>query len=758
MKSFKGIAMVLKQLAAVSSALGLLFRVLLFVSIYLTASIEMPASTDSLEKAAPKAPDNKKPEIYNNLAKAYQNISAVKSNKYSHLALQFSQKAGDRKNESAAYFNLGINSVSFNKIAEAADYFRRSLEIRQALGDKPLIASSYNALGNVTRLAGNNQQALEYYFKSLEIRKALGDNLMIAATYNNIGIVYKFWGKFEKALEYYLFSLKYSEAAGDTSIIIPSLINIGNIYSEMKDYRRSLDYYFKVLEISQKINNLAEVASAYNSIGTSYNYMNDFVKAIQYFNSSYQMAQQTGNIATQSNALNNLGESYHRMKQFDTALKYYELSAALSTPGEDLFSNATSLNNIGAIYRSKGEYKKALEYLLKSMEINNQHNNINTLVDNYINLALVYEGLGDYKKAFQYYRLFSETKDTLASESVNKRIYEIQMKYETDKKQKEIELLKREKEKESAINDYLYALLAMGTLLIIVVLVMFLIKLRANKTLAQKNELIIAQKDRLAKTLEDLNRTNEANERYLSILSEELARASDYVISLIPAEIKTGSIKTQWMLKPSSKLGGDTLGYHWLDSENLAIYLLDVSGHGVGASLHAISILNTIKYQNLKNTDFKHPEQVLHSLNKAFQMREHNNLFCTFWYGVYNKSTRELKYASAGHPPAFLLNGSGSVNQLYTKNFVIGGTRQYDFVSSSVKLKPHSRLFVFSDGVYEIWDENGNIWSINDLKDFIAGQPAEEGNEIKSLYHHVIEYHRNETLDDDFSILKVIFD
>lgn len=750
--------MELKHLAAFKLTRVFVCPWVLFILFTLSSSISEATVPDSLEKAVTKAPDKDKPEIYNNLAKAYQNISADKSVKYSNLALQYSQKAGDKKNESAAYFNLGISYVSSNKIAEATDYFNKSLEIRQALGDKLLIASSLNALGNVTRIAGKNQQALDYYFKSLEIRKAIGDNLLIAATYNNIGIVYKFWGKFEKALEYYLFSLKYSEIGRDTSIIIPSLINIGNIYAELRNYRKSLEYYFKVLEISQKTNNLSEVASAYNSIGTSYNYLNEPEKALQYFNSSYQLAKETGNVATQGNALNNLGESYHRLKQYDTALKYYELSAGLSDSGEDLYSNATSLNNIGSIYRSKGDYKKALPYLLKSLKINEEHQNINTLGDNYINLAFVYEGLGDYKKAFQYYRRFTEVNDSLSSESLNKKIYEIQMKYETGKKQKEIELLKREKDKESEVKDYLYALLILGVLFILVILVLLIIKLRANRMLAQKNGLISSQKDQLAKTLDDLNRTNEANERYLSLLSEELARASDYVISLIPAELKSGNIRTRWMLKPSSRLGGDSFGYHWLDKDNLAIYLLDVSGHGIGAALHAVSILNTIKFQTLKNTDYYVPSQLLASLNKTFQMSEHNNLFFTFWYGVYNMETRELKYASAGHPPAFLIDSSGGMSLLITKNFVIGGTKKYDYSGSSIIVAPGSRLFVFSDGVYEIWDKAGNLWSIEELNEFIGKQPADSGKELENLYNFVIDYHQSDTLDDDFSIIKVNFD
>lgn len=712
---------------------------------------------DSLERAAKSASDLRKPEIYNDLAKAYQNNSTEKSIFYANLALESSQKSGDRRTEAKALFILGINYVSINKISEATAFFNKSLEIRLELGDKPEIATSYNAMGNVSRLAGKNQTALDYYFKSLEIRKLLGDKLLIGATYNNIGVIYKLWGNYEKALQYYLYSLKYAELAKDTTIIIPALINIGNIYSDLKNYRKSLDYYFKVLDISQKINNLSEVASAYNSIGTSYNYLNDTYTAINYFNKSNQLAKQIGNLSLQSNALNNLGESYHQRGDLDKALEYYQMSADLAYGSDDLYSNATSLNNIGSIYRSKKEYKKALPFLLKSLQLNSSHNNYNTIKENYINLAWVYEGLGDYKKAFYYYNLYSQVNDSLSSESIFKKINEIQFKYENDKKEKEILNLKKEREKESEAKNYLYALLILGILLIIVIFVLFLIKLKNNRLLEEKNQLISIQKDKLSETIENLNIINEANERYLNILSEELTKASDYVISLIPGELKNGDIKTQWMLKPSSRLGGDTFGYHWIDSDNLATYLLDVSGHGVGASLHAISILNTIKFQSLKNTDFRLPHIVLESLNKAFPMKNHNNLFFTIWYGVYNKITRTLVYASAGHPPAILIDESGISELLGTKNFIIGGIKNFEYSSNSIQIKPNAKLFIFSDGVYEIWDSNGNLWSIDELAEFIRKHSVDSKDEIKYLYNFVTSYHGREILEDDFSILKFTF-
>jgi sigma-B regulation protein RsbU (phosphoserine phosphatase) len=174
----------------------------------------------------------------------------------------------------------------------------------------------------------------------------------------------------------------------------------------------------------------------------------------------------------------------------------------------------------------------------------------------------------------------------------------------------------------------------------------------------------------------NLLQRNEAYEALLvsqQLLAAELAMAADYVISLLPKPITEGSVQTRWRYFPSTQLGGDCFGYHWIDEDHFAMYLLDVCGHGVGAALLSVSALNVLRAQTLPNTDFRVPDRVLASLNDAFQMQDHNDLYFTIWYGVFNRSTREIRYASGGHPPAILIAGAGETSQLITQNFFIGG-------------------------------------------------------------------------------------
>jgi sigma-B regulation protein RsbU (phosphoserine phosphatase) len=260
----------------------------------------------------------------------------------------------------------------------------------------------------------------------------------------------------------------------------------------------------------------------------------------------------------------------------------------------------------------------------------------------------------------------------------------------------------------------------------------------------------------------NLLQRNEAYEALLAhqqAMAAELALAANYVMSLLPKPIAEGPVRTQWRYVPSTQLGGDCFGYHWIDDDHFAIYLLDVCGHGVGAALLSVSALNVLRSQTLRNVDFHFPEQVLTSLNESFQMEEHNNLYFTIWYGVYCKSRREIRYASGGHPPALLFAADGTAKQLITHSFFIGGMPDSPYQSGVISVPDGAaRLYVFSDGAYEVDRKEGGMWTLEELEAYLLPHLPDEEGEIDALYRFLQEMRGEKTLDDDFSMLRVAMD
>jgi sigma-B regulation protein RsbU (phosphoserine phosphatase) len=243
-------------------------------------------------------------------------------------------------------------------------------------------------------------------------------------------------------------------------------------------------------------------------------------------------------------------------------------------------------------------------------------------------------------------------------------------------------------------------------------------------------------------------------------LGDELKDAARYVFSLLPETLQ-GDITTSWTYIPCTSLGGDAFGYHWVDDTHFAIYLLDVCGHGVGAALLSISAMNVLRSQTLSHTNFLDPGSVLKSLNDAFPMEKHNNMFFTMWYGVYNKLTRELVYASGGHPPAILITGDTEETakpvKLKTAGLVIGGMSDMEFETGSITVGPYNKLYVFSDGVYELDRKDGTMLQIDEFIDVLTQKSPPGKKDLDRILEFGHSVYGEGPFLDDFSIVEATF-
>lgn len=239
-------------------------------------------------------------------------------------------------------------------------------------------------------------------------------------------------------------------------------------------------------------------------------------------------------------------------------------------------------------------------------------------------------------------------------------------------------------------------------------------------------------------------------------LQSELSEAAIFVFSILPEPIKSDLI-VEWRFIPSRELGGDAFGYHYIDEENLAIYLIDVAGHGVGSALLSVSVVNIMRTQSLTDTDFHNPSDVLFSLNQVFQMDNHGDKFFTLWYGVLNKKTLELKYSCAGHPPAFLarmtFNNIKEIQKIGTRNNFIGFLPNIKFESKSFKMQKRDSLYIYSDGLSELLDKNNKMISEDE---FIKSINEYDDKSIDELLINLRDKQKNHTFTDDCSIIKII--
>ena len=237
-------------------------------------------------------------------------------------------------------------------------------------------------------------------------------------------------------------------------------------------------------------------------------------------------------------------------------------------------------------------------------------------------------------------------------------------------------------------------------------------------------------------------------------LQNEVRRAAEYVRSLLPAPLTDGPARTDWRFVPSESLGGDAFGYHWLDERRLAIYLLDVCGHGVGPALLGVSAMNVIHSGAIPGRDPGEPAAVMEGLNELFPMERHNEMFFTVWYGILDVRTGSLRWSGGAHPPAVLIAQDGSLTRLASQGLMIGAATGVPYDTDEIIMHPGSRLLLYSDGIFELQQPGGPMATLDDYLHAVEANPNQD---LDAMLAHARIVQASDSFKDDVSVLELRF-
>jgi phosphoserine phosphatase RsbU/P len=263
-------------------------------------------------------------------------------------------------------------------------------------------------------------------------------------------------------------------------------------------------------------------------------------------------------------------------------------------------------------------------------------------------------------------------------------------------------------------------------------------------------------------SLRQRNAAFEALHKSQALLAKELAKAAQYVRSILPPPMK-GPVNIDWRFVPSASLGGDCFDYFWIDDDHLAIYLLDVCGHGVGPALLGVSAMNSVRTSGMSGADLRDPSSVLARLNTSFPMAQHGGMFFTIWYGVFRRSTRTLAYSGGGHPPPLLVPPPGpgqeerGIQQLECPGPPMGVVPEIPFETLQAKVEPDSSLVLYSDGAIEVFSSPGKLWGVEGLLHFMSEHDTAQPACLDELHAIVRSMTGSDVLADDFSTLLARF-
>ena len=375
-------------------------------------------------------------------------------------------------------FNL-IRGLAFKRLGEinlADSAFHKALKLALEINVVSLAQESYFQLG-ILNVENYHQYDLarDYYQKALKIALREDDKIETSRLYNHLGINYENLNDYGKALEYYLLALEVNQKIPDSLGVANSLNNIGNIYHNLNNIDKALQYYLESTNIERKLDNELGLASSYNNLGNVYSYKHDYDLANSYYNKALKIARKYDNKELIGTTLNNLAIAFYENNDFSTALDYYLESMEISIETNDKWGMSNTNNNLAELYYYLEDYDKANYYVWEGLRLAKELNAQDLMIESYNILARLKFYDKDYKNAYDYFTKYSALKDSLYAESIF-QINSLHSQFETEKKEKEIELLLEEQKHNRFVRNILVAMF-----LFVLMIIAFLYYLNQSK-------------------------------------------------------------------------------------------------------------------------------------------------------------------------------------------------------------------------------------------------------------------------------------
>ncbi|WP_299453059.1 tetratricopeptide repeat protein [uncultured Microscilla sp.] len=355
---------------------------------------------------------------------------------------------------------------------KARNYCNQSIDLAKKVKYPAGVGRAYHVMGLAYYRNGNGQEAIKPLVESVKINEKLGNEVQLASSFNLLATVF--------------------------------LLNI-------KNFDKARTYYNKALQLSKKLNNKALANRLQNNIGLTYSWQNKHGEARSMFEKALKGYKELKKRSGESKALNNIGDTYESEGDYKKALEFYNKSLAIEREIKGSPRGmATTLSNVGSVHVKLKNYDKAEEVLQEALTMAEKVTAKEEEKEVYEVYAQLYEAKGVADKALKYYKKHYALKDSLFNIEKSRQIAEIETKYETEKKEKELALRKSEivqKDKEiSSQRSILIGLLLILTMAFFIVSRQRLRNRKNKEIFKTKEELIQAELKNAEQDLKFKNR------------------------------------------------------------------------------------------------------------------------------------------------------------------------------------------------------------------------------------------------------------
>jgi serine phosphatase RsbU (regulator of sigma subunit) len=553
---------------------------------------------------------------------------------------------------------------------------------------------------------GDYNKVMEYSLEAKKMASAIGYNSgIMKALFQRIKVL-KSQGESDQAMKLCMEGLGIAEKSKDVRMETVYSFQMGQIFENQKNFNNALVYYQKAFEKGKKENYRDLVDASISNIGNIYSESGDHAKALNCYFQSLTFAMQEKDTVSMADSYLNIGNEYFFQGNSNEAMKWYYKAAKIYESNGIKNQLALCYINIASMLDENKEYRKALELYEKGIAILKELKQRSYLAEGYLSMANVYSRMGNYQKAFSNMQLSKNYYDSVYNEDMIAQTSELQTKYETDKKEKENQILKQQNDLQSlSINRQRIITYSVSLGLFLMLVLAFYIyrgfkqKQKANMLLERKQKEITVKNNELElanRIIHEKNKDITDSIRYAKRLQSAILKPEGNISELF----EDGFI----FFRPKDIVSGD---FYWFEKfGNLSLVAAaDCTGHGVPGAFMSIIGCNLLS-QTVNEYAMTKPAAILNSVNKGLSkvLQQRNEQVAVndgmdVALCVFNADKMSIEYAGAYNP--LWLVREGKLTEYKADKFPVGAFVDNQirmFRSHEIPVEKGDMIYLFSDG------------------------------------------------------------
>ncbi|MBL7934970.1 MAG: SpoIIE family protein phosphatase [Bacteroidia bacterium] len=586
----------------------------------------------------------------------------------------------------------------------------------------------------------NLQKGIDYSQQAYELAKKLNYERAFSRIFNTQGAVYADMAETAKALTLFLEGLNYAKKYNQIGSQVALYNSLGNLYSKQGDSKRALSYYLQSVEAATKGKTKRIPVVAYSNISGIYSLYGKLDSALYYVNLCVDYNLKNNDKTGLSNNYISLSDINYELKNKEKCLFYALKAVDITKQIKDVYTLAHAYVQLSDAYYLQQNIPKAIEALNESRIYSKQTGDIPSLETSAHYLSEYYEEIGDYKNSLRFFKEFKMYQDSALNRESIQQVKNAEAKYESEKKEKEIELL-GEKQKLNEAENHKKKIYLSIALFGIIILAFVLVILYRNNVLKQKTN----------SNLEAFNKEINHQKELVEVKNKEIVDSINYAKriqqSILTSENYFRSHTRDFFIlfKPKDIVSGD---FYWaLNHENKFIVMTaDCTGHGVpGAmmSMMGVNFLNEI----VNEKGISSPAEILNllrndiikTLNPEGSLIETKDgmdcCLCSFDY-------RQMKliYSNANNNFYIIRNNQLIVSKSNKMPVGAGHNANQLFEEYVIDIQKDDLVITLTDGFADQFGgSKGKKFKYKQLEELLYTNAHLPLNEIKEILNHTIE-------------------